>query len=96
MGSILQPTEKSPGLKPRNERSRYGAKHNASLQFKKDENKVKKEEVSLEESFNDFKIVKSAGYGSFLMSKDMGINMQGAFAHHPSVEEEIKELEKKN
>jgi nicotinic acid mononucleotide adenylyltransferase len=91
----LQPTEKSPGLKPRNERSQYGAKHNASLQFKKDENKVKKEEVSLEESFNDFKIAKSAGYGTFLTSKDMGINIQGAFAHHPSVEEQIDELEKK-
>ena len=39
--ATLQPTEKSPGLKPRNERSSFGAKHNRSLEFKKDENKVK-------------------------------------------------------
>jgi len=91
----LQPPEKSPGLKPRNERSSFGAKHNRSLEFKTDENKVKKEEVSLQESYDDFKIAKAAGYGTFLTSRDIGINIKGAFAHHPSVEEEIDELEKK-
>ncbi len=87
----LQPPEKSPGLKPRNERSQYGAKHNTSLEFKKDENKSKK----INESYDSFKIAKPTGYGSLLTAHDMGIKMKAGFAHHPSVEEEIEELENK-
>lgn len=91
----LQPPEKSPGLRPRDERSQYGAKHNASLQFKKDENKVKKEETSLQESYSSFNIAKPAGYGTLMTANDMGLKIKAGFTHHPSVEEEIIELEKK-
>jgi len=91
----LQPQEKSPGLKPRNERSQYGSKHNSTLQFKKDENKVKKEETSLQESHNSFNIEKPSGYGTFMTSNEIGLKMKAGFAHHPSVEEEIKRKEEK-
>ena len=89
----LQPPEKSPGLKPRNERSQYASKRNDSLRFKDDENKVKKEEASLQESYNSFNIAKPAGYGTFMTADDMGLKIKAGFAHHPSVEEEIRELE---
>lgn len=87
----LQPQQKSPGLKPRNERSQYGAKHNASLQFKKDENKPKK----INESYDSLNIAKPSGYGTLMTAQDMGIKMKAGFEHHPSVEEEIEELENK-
>jgi len=91
----LQPAEKSPGLKPRNERSQYGAKHNKKIEFKSDENKVEKEEVSLQESYDSFNIAKPSGYGSFMTAGDIGLKIKAGFAHHPSVEEAIQELENK-
>lgn len=91
----LQPPEKSPGLRPRDERSQYGAKHNASLRFKGDENKMKKEETSLQESYDSFNIAKPAGYGTLMTANDMGLKIKAGFAHHPSVEEEIEEKENK-
>ena len=91
----LQPPEKSPGLRPRDERSQYASKRNESLKFKDNENKVKKEEVSLRESYESFNIAKPAGYGTFMTADDIGLKIKAGFAHHPSVEEEIRELEDK-
>lgn len=78
------PDEKSPGLKPRNIKPDEARKVNKKVQFKE----------SLDESY-DFNIVKPSGYGTFLTAKEIGIQFQSAFEHHPSVVEEIKKRNRK-
>jgi hypothetical protein len=87
-----QPKEKSPGLTPRNIRSEYGAKHNAKLNLK---NQVELPSNMISESYNELKIERATGYGTFLTAKDIGIKFQSAFEHHPSVEEELKKKNEK-
>lgn len=55
-----------------------------------DTNKNKK---ALTESYDSFNIAKPAGYGTFLTAADLGIKIQGGFAHHPSVQKQIMEKE---
>ena len=96
-----QPEEKSPGLKPRNIKPDEVRKDNKKINFgdtvkdkeitdkifnKKD---VKESEHNLNESYDSFNIEKPAGYGTFMTAEDMGIKIQGAFAHHPSVVKEM-------
>lgn len=96
-----QPEEKSPGLKPRNIKPDEVRKDNKKVNFpdtikdkeiadkifnKKD---VKESQNNLNESYDSFNIEKPAGYGTFMTAEDMGITIQGAFAHHPSVVKEM-------
>ena len=86
-----QPQQKSPGLKPRNERSQYGSKHNVSLELSSYEHSGN----ALNESYDSFVIAKRTGYGTFMTAQDLGIKIKGGFSHHPSVEEEIKDKKDK-
>ena len=52
-----------------------------------------KNEEALTESYDSFNIVKPAGYGTFMTAADLGIKIQGGFAHHPSVQKQIMEKE---
>lgn len=96
-----QPEEKSPGLKPRNIKPDEVRRDNKKVNFpdtikdkeitdkifnKKD---VKESQSNLNESYDSFNIEKPAGYGTFMTAEDMGITIQGAFAHHPSVVKEM-------
>lgn len=44
----------------------------------------------------DFGIQKASGIGTFMTSKDLGMKIQGGFALHPSVEEELESRNDKN
>lgn len=54
---------------------------------------IDKDESSLNESYDSFNIAKPAGYGTFMTAADLGIKIQGGFAHHPSVQRQIMERE---
>lgn len=97
-----QPQAKSPGLKPRNIKPDEVRKDNKKVNFAdtvKDQENVSKpiadkivakgSQNNLNESYDSFNIEKPAGYGTFMTAEDMGITIQGAFAHHPSVVKEM-------
>ena len=52
-----------------------------------------KERSALTESYDSFNIAKPTGYGTFMTAADLGIKIQGGFAHHPSVQTQINEKE---
>jgi hypothetical protein len=54
---------------------------------------VDKTKSALTESYDSFNIAKPTGYGTFMTAADLGIKIQGGFAHHPSVQNQIMERE---
>lgn len=86
--AFVQRPEKSVGKKPRKILPPEAKKTNKKIEFP-DDRKDKKEQKSLNESYDSFNIEKPAGYGTFMTAQDMGIKIQSAFEHHPTV---IKEL----
>lgn len=57
--------------------------------FLEKKNKSKK---AISESYS-LNIEKPTGYGTFLTAKQLGIHFEGAFALHPTVENELKECQ---
>ena len=82
--AFIERPAKSPAFKPRKQKS-PASKTNSSLNLQK----------PITESYDSFNVVKPVGYGAFMTAKDLGIKIQGGFAHHPSVEEVLKKLEEK-
>lgn len=52
-----------------------------------------KHKSALTESYDSFNIAKPTGYGTFMTAADLGIKIQGGFAHHPSIQKQIMEKE---
>lgn len=90
------PPEKSHGKLPRNIKPDEARKRNVKVTFSEPDPSqlaiidpmADKKKKMMNESY-EFMIEKPTGYGTFMTAKDLGIKMQSAFEHHPTVSKEL-------